>query len=82
MRYSQPLINWTLKTNTSIRKRKKTKILKRNVDQKAKIRPMCRKLYYKYQGFVWILDDMNLILFELIAKAVQFFRYKITLKIK
>ena len=57
MKCSQPLINWTLKTKTLIRKRKKTKIPKRTVAQKAKIRPMCRKLYYKYKKVVWILDD-------------------------
>ena len=57
MKYSQFLINRALKNKTSIRKRKKTKIPKRNDAQKAKIRPMCRHLYLKYKDFVLILDD-------------------------
>ena len=46
-----------IKKNSLIRQRKKTKIPKRNYAQKAKIRSIGRKLYYKYKYFVWVLDD-------------------------
>ena len=57
MKCTQAYINKTLKTKTSIKKRKKTKIPKRTTTQKDKVRTLCSRLYKKYKDFIWVLDD-------------------------
>ena len=57
LKCSHQYISKTLKTKTSIRKRKKIKIPKRTDAQRARIRRLCGHLYKNYKDFIWILDD-------------------------
>ena len=54
---SQSLISKTLKTKTSIKKRKQMKIPSRTESQRAKNRRLCGQLYKNYKDFIWVLDD-------------------------
>lgn len=54
---SQQFISQTLKNKSSIITRKKMKIPKRTDEQKAKIRPRCRRLLEKLRGKCCVMDD-------------------------
>ena len=54
---SQSLISKTLKTKTSMKKRKQMKIPSRTESQRAKNRRLCGQLYKNYKDFIWVLDD-------------------------
>ena len=47
----------TLTTKTSIRYRKKTKIPKRNEQQKAAVQARCARLYQNYQNRFWTKQE-------------------------
>ena len=47
----------TLRQKTNFRYYKKKKIPSRTVSQKARIKPLCRKLYRNFGNLEWVLDD-------------------------
>ena len=54
---TQQYISWTLKNNSAIRCFKKKKIPLRTIDQIARIRPRCRRLYKILLSNSCIMDD-------------------------
>ena len=57
MKCDQSYICKTLKTKTSIRKRKKIKIPARTDIQKSNARKLCRRIFCNFRKRYWILDD-------------------------
>ena len=69
---SQPYICKTLKTKTSIKKRKKIKIPARTEAKQLEARTLCGRIYRKFQNFNWILDDESYFTLMEMSPILQF----------